>query len=381
MRLERRGLLKWALPAVLLVAVAVAALLMYTRPATKVARSGEVARLVEAVWVQTGRHSPAIPIFAKVTTAHHAQIRAAITAEVKSTVAFGERVRQGEVLVELDDGRARLIKQQRLADVAKAQSQIDAAQLRHQNELFVIRNDKGQRADHNRRQIIKGHEITLAGLRAQLLHAQAALSLAEIDLEKTRVISPFDGQVTQTHVSIGDRVRESDLLVEVFDENALELSGTLAQRYVGPVRQALDNQVLLKATAWPVDQSIERPIEATLIRLGGDVDRQSGGITAVFRLDARHRLPLGRSLKINLQLPQVDNSFVVPNTALYGTQTIYKIVENRLQAVSVKRLGDYVDDGKTPSSLLYSDGIRDGDLVLTSQLPNAITNLAVRTAN
>ena len=155
----------------------------------------------------------------------------------------------------------------------------------------------------------------------------------------------------------------------------MELVGSIPRRYQSALQQALDNNTQL--TAVSVDS--ETTIRATLSRLAGEVNERSGGVDAIFDItEGAESLSLGRSLKLQLRLPAVDNSFVLDNTAVYGTDTIYRVVDNRLQAVKVRRLGDFIDNGNPSRTLLVSEDIQPGDVIMTTQLPNAIENLLVK---
>jgi len=63
--------------------------------------------------------------------------------------------------------------------------------------------------------------------------------------------------------------------------------------------------------------------------------------------------------------------------SLYENQTIYRIDEQRLQAVRYETIGDYVTADNELRTLIRSDEIDAGDQLLASQLPRAITGLLV----
>ena len=48
--------------------------------------------------------------------------------------------------------------------------------------------------------------------RAEIRSAEAALARAELDLERTRITAPFDGQIVERFVSEGDNVGAGDQL-------------------------------------------------------------------------------------------------------------------------------------------------------------------------
>ena len=389
-------------PAVFVAAAIAAALLVASKPQARAGGGDAPARAVSVVQARLGAFSPVLPIYARVTTPRHARLSAALAADVRVIHAqAGQSVRRGDTLIELDDREAALLVQQRRADVLEARAALEAELLRHENELFVIRGDSGAAARRNREQIIRGHEISMRGLEARLLRAEAALARAELDLQRAVITAPFDGRVTTAHVAPGDRVRVGDRLIDLFDRRALELTGSIPRRYQAAIAAALDEGARLVA----VSTDGGPRLRAVLSRLQAQVNPASGGVDAIFTIlqgdeDAGYQIHLGRSLRLRLELPPVAGSFVAPNTALYGADTVYRVVgsgeEQRLQAVTVKRLGDWADgltDGlvgdEAPgqargaaaaprSALLLSDSIKDGDIILATQLPNAIENLPVK---
>ena len=67
----------------------------------------------------------------------------------------------------------------------------------------------------------------------------------------------------------------------------------------------------------------------------------------------------------------------MPVYALYENQTVYRIDEQRLQAVRYETVGDYVAADNELRVLIRSGEIAAGDQLLASQLPRAITGLLV----
>lgn len=379
MNISKRKFSRFAIPIIFLLSIPLAISLVLTKPQAKTAAAREVARAVETLTIKTGQYAPSVPVFVKVSSPNHSSLRAAITADVSGLLTLeGKQVTAGQELVILDDREARLAVEQKQAEVQEAQSQIDSELVQHENELFVIRDDKGERAKHNRSQIIKRHKIRLSGLKAKKMRTESALKMAQLDLERTRLKAPFDGQITAVHISVGDRVRPGDKIIDLYDKSNMELTGTIPNRYIPILQDALKANMVLAASG----QLNQQAIEAQLDRLGGSVSENSGGIDAFFKISSEQSyLQLGRSLQIQLMLPTVSNVFIVPDTALYGPRTIYKVVDQRLKTVPVQRLGDYATGNDEAHSLLSSQHISDGDTILVTQLPNAVENLLVKPVN
>ncbi|WP_315982376.1 hypothetical protein [Aliamphritea spongicola] len=82
---------------------------------------------------------------------------------------------------------------------------------------------------------------------------------------------------------------------------------------------------------------------------------------------------------MTLTLPPVERSLIIPPQALYGTNRIYRITDGRLEALEIQRIGDTSVNGKAGILITASD-LQEGDKILATQLPNAISGLRVEAA-
>jgi multidrug efflux system membrane fusion protein len=112
----------------------------------------------------------------------------------------GQRVEQGEVLVELDQRlyRARAERARAALDEAKQQREEAERELERAQELYD-------------RTVLSVHELTLAQIAAAeadaaLRSAQAALTEAQLEQEYSRITAPFAGLVVAVGVSPGEAV-------------------------------------------------------------------------------------------------------------------------------------------------------------------------------
>jgi lipopolysaccharide export system protein LptC len=70
--------------------------------------------------------------------------------------------------------------------------------------------------------------------------------------------------------------------------------------------------------------------------------------------------------------------FAVPYQAVYGNSRVYRVVENRLQALDVASIGQSsVEDGRA-LVLIRSSDIETGDQIAITHLPNAVSGLKVQ---
>jgi len=406
----------WLIPLViLLLGAGVLTALKATRPETTPLESAERAWVVDAVRARPQTRTPALLLYGQVESPRVARLTAAVTADVESVyVLEGERVAAGQPLVALDDRERLLLLRQREADVAEIEARIASERERHRNDLRALEHEQrlvalGRRAVERagdlaerevgsqaqvdqareelerrilaleaRRLAIRGHTSRLQEHEAELERARALLEQARLDVRRTQVRAPFAGAVAAVEVSPGDRAREGDPLLEVYDRGMLELRAQIPTRHLPAVQRGLARGLELRAGARIDGHSVE----ATLDRLASRVERGSGGVDAFFRVrDGGEWLQLGRTVELVLELPPVHDAVALPFEALYGRERVFKLEGDRLSAVTVERLGETRTAGGEARLLVRSPDLQSGDRVLATQLPNAIDGLKVKVAS
>jgi hypothetical protein len=116
-----------------------------------------------------------------------------------------------------------------------------------------------------------------------------------------------------------------------------------------------------------------------LSRLASEVDKGKSGVDALFEIeDGKFAPEPGRTLSLTLTLPAQDNIIAIPPLALYGTDRVYRVNDGKLEAVTVNRVGDTRATNNQPWVLVTSEQLSEGDKIITTQLPNAITGLPVK---
>ena len=168
----------------------------------------------------------------------------------------GQRVRKGQVLVQLDDVLQR-------AEIKQAQAQVAIAQANFKrNQELVAQNFVAQRV----------LEESAANL--QVVEAQLALSCAR--LSRMAILAPFDATVGIRNVNIGDYVKDGADLINLEDTSTMFVDFRLPERFQGKIR--LQQQVELTLDAFP-GRSFKARVEAIDPLL--DVNGRSVGVRAM----------------------------------------------------------------------------------------------------
>lgn len=391
---------------IIVIAIMVFVILKQTKPESAVRQQPEKLWRVNTVMANFKTISPEVRLYGRVETPRKSYLTSALVANVISTsVLEGELVKSGQVLVELDDTDAQLLLTQRLAELSEVNALLNSEQQRYQRDkaLLVQQQDvleittkavaRAQKlqqsqlvsqaslddsiAAKQRQAVIlrslefdlQEHPSRLIQIQAQKKRAEALLKQAEVDLSRTNVIAPFDGRISQLSVSIGDRLRAGDNILSVYDISYLEVRAQIPGRYIKQVQNLMAKGVTLTAQA--------NNDELTLNRLSGEVQLDSGGIDGLFRFTANNDTPvLGSFIELILTLSPQDNVMAIPSDSLYGLNQVYIIKEGYLQAIDINRIGEYSNNNQT-LFLIRSDAIKQGDKIITTQLPNAMTGLRV----
>ena len=227
-----------------------------------------------------------------------------------------------------------------------------------------------QKLQINRRELALS---TVGSKRTQLATTiqrfETEVRAATRDLESTQVKAPANGQVIRVDVVSGDRVQANQNLLTFAPDSGREIRVQVP----ASIGLILSNAL---STKTPVIASADRRVSLQLNRVSGAVRDNTGSIDAFFVSNAQLP-PTGIVLPVSIRLVAEPSVVVLPTDAIYGGNLIYRITsDNTLEAVTVQHLGQR--PGITNTEILVrSPNIQDGDQILVSRLPAAVTGLKV----
>lgn len=390
--------------------------MLKTKPQAQPIKAEEKTWLVSTVSVTPQTLTPTVTLYGRVESPRDAVLRAptqtlsANTEVWAVSVLEGEHVNENQLLIQLDDRDSQLNLKQREADVLDLEAQIENEEKRHASNLVAItydemllkltqesmnravqlkKQDVGSQAAledtqktvgqqmitvTNRRLEIETHPARLAQLKARLERTVALRDSARLELARAQVVAPFAGIVAEVSVSVGDRVRSGDALLALYDNTELEVRAQIPNRYADSVLETLATEQVLIANAKVND----RPLFLGLDRVAGKISQDSGGIEGLFRVTKGAQfLRLGQFMTLVLNLPPQQQVVMLPFSALYGTDRVYKSVAGRMQGLTIERVGEYAVPSGEIKILAYSPKLKAGDQIITTQLPNAIEGLKI----
>jgi RND family efflux transporter MFP subunit len=150
-------------------------------------------------------------------------------AVVELPVRDNQFVHKGDLLMQIDPSHYQIAVEQAQAAVAarKAELQMrrDDAQRRADMDSLVVSKENRENATH-----------TASAAEAQYQQALAALDAAKLNLERTRVVSPVDGYVTNLNVFRGDYAISGSAKLAVVDSNSFWVYGYFEETKLPHVR-------------------------------------------------------------------------------------------------------------------------------------------------
>lgn len=393
----------------------VAVALVMTRPQQIPVEYPEKAWNVEAIGVVKTSIRPTLELFGAVLSPQDSSLGAAIEGEiVEVAVLDGQTVDAGQMLVLLDARDEALTLAEREAELQELDAQLQLAQRRlarsresagRESELLTISQSKARRAQElfndrliseadvettqenlkrqqlavNQGELAKEEaQLNIRQLEAQLARARAQRDRAKLNVDRARITAPFSGIVSELKASIGDRTRPGDILMRLQNPATVEVRTQVPGRYAAAIGRGMDEGLDI-----PAQVEVEGNFYAgQLTRLAGRTREGSGGVDSFIQIDKPPLgLRLGSTVRILVELPVAEDAVAVPAEALYGQNRLYRIVDSRMDMLTVERLGERVGaDGRT-EVIVRSEDLKDQDRIVVTKLSNAFDGLLVTLTN
>lgn len=325
-----------------------------------------------------------------------------VTAEVPGRVVavhfdFGQTVRKGQVVAELDRQELQMALDRSRASLAQvlarigldpkqedatpestaamrqAQAQLEDARFKYENAQRLVKT--GDISKERATELEKAYtsrmaalEATRDDLRTQLANVQALrteVRLAQKRFNDATVYAPFDGSVSQKHVSPGQYIKDNTPIITLVKTNPMRLRLEVPESATASLKVGT-------ALTFVTDAAPGAEFHAVIRELNPGLDSRSRSLTAEARLrEADQRLRPGMFVQVRLITESQAQIVAVPKQAIYtiaGLTKVFtvnggKVVEHRIQTGA--DLGAWVE---VPAS-----EIKPGDQVAvtrTGQLVN-----------
>ena len=255
----------------------------------------------------------------------------------------GQRVRKGQLMVQLED-------QLQQAQLAQARAELSIAEANHKrNQELVAQNFISQRS----------LDESAAGLEV----SRAKLSLAQATLQRLQVLAPFDGITGLKQINVGDYLKDGADMVNVEDIDAVLLDFRLPERFQAKVRAGQKAQLT-------VDASPGRPYSAIVQAVDPLIEANGRSVGVRGCIDNRQQqLRPGMFARVNAVFGSRDNALVIPEEAIIpqgGRTFVVKVVAGDKPGNLVSERVAVKVGLRQPGKVEIVEGLAAGDTVVTA---------------
>lgn len=296
----------WLVPRALLLVIALSA------GATGTARADGVP--VEAQRVTAASIANEVAAIGSIKSNESVVIRPEIAGiVVKIGFDEGSEVTKGQLLISLDDSIYQAELRQAEAELQLAQRTYDRA-----NDLFEQKVGPAQTRDE---------------ALARLTSATAALELAKVRQEKTRITAPFSGVIGLRQASIGTYVTPGQAIVNLEDIDPVKIDFNLAERYLSALR--VGQGVSVRVDPYP-----DRMFPGTIYAIDPQLDVNGRSIAVRARADNHERLLRpGLFARVKVALEVKEAAIMIPEEAIVprgAERFVFKIVDGKAVRTEVE---------------------------------------------
>lgn len=403
---------RWSLPLIVLGAGVTGVLWMNgeTEPSGDNTTEAEPQPLADAPTVATvgpatGRWSPQLILYPRYQSRQSVMLTSPIAAEVESVeVAVGQSVEAGAVLLQLDDDalqrqltqlearRTELASRSRLeqsqyqsnqAALAIEQNLVSIAQRSVERLQNLVRQNLSSAADleaaertlQNQRLALQQRELAIARyddleqqLAAQRTELDSQLEQARDNLAEATITAPFTGRVASLDVRPGSEAGTGSSLLTLVNDQDTEWVAWVAASALREIDALSSLAAVVETDAGSMRVELRQR----------DPVASRGSVRLYFQAeDKTPQATLNRVYPLRLSLPDIQ-AHRVPDTSVYANESVYRVVDNRLERVPARMLGEQFDQGRV-WRLIEAD-LNPDDRLLTTRLQQAADGLAVKVA-
>ena len=228
----------------------------------------------------------------------------------------------------------------------------------------------------------------LEAAKAGVISAEATLSKAQLELERTRIVAPFAGRVLEQMADIGQVVTLNTDIAVIYATDYVEVRLPIRNRDLAfmdlPVIYS-DQQI--NHSGFPV-QIISDLVggsvwDARLVRTEGAIDESARQLHVIAQIDDpfargagnQPQLKIGQYVTAMVPGHTLIDALVIPNSAIYQGSYVYVVQEDTLQRRNIEIAWQNDEDA------IISDGLANGDVLVTTPLGQVTSGVRVSIVN
>ena len=297
--------------------------------------------------------------------------------DVSGKYNAGGFFKKGDVLLQIDPSDYEVAVQQARAQLLQAQAALEEEKARAR-----VAEEEWSQFKEGEAPALGLRKPQLASALAALESAEANLAMAERNLERTTIRAPYDSVLRSKQADLGQFVGAGSQIATLYGTEVAEVRLPLSDldiTYLNLPRESnAEPKVLLESQVSGVDTQWM----GNLVRTEGVLDEASRVIYGVVEVEdpynlngQTHKEPLrfGRFVQAQVEGQQVTGVMEVPTYAINPDGTVWTVADERkLQKKEIEVIRTQANTS------IVSEGLEEGDLVVLTQLKNALNGMKVR---
>ncbi len=293
---------------------------------------------------------------------------------------------QGDLLFEIDPADYQLAAERGRAEVVRAEYEL--AQVQSQARVARLEWDRLDLGASGKPNPLVLYEPQLKNAQAALGAAKADLAQRRLDIERTRVRTPFNGRVRSKNVDVGQYVTAGQIVAEIAGTDTAEIVVPVPLRDLPWLTVPKSDQITGSKARVEIDLGGRQLTwQGRIDRSLGEVDPRSRMMRLVVSVDDPYGLsgssveakPLGLAeglfVRVILEGRPLKEIFALPPTALRNNSTVWVMNDQKklnIRPVTVLR--------REKDKVLVQSGLVAGEEVVLTQLTGVAEGMQLRTA-
>lgn len=307
-------------------------------------------------------------------------VGAQVSGQIKKLhVTLGQEVKQGDLLVEIDDLPQQNALKDALAQRDNLQAQLDSkeatlrnARLAYQRQQQIVARGLGSTADHDSAKATLDETLAdIRALNAQRVQSEIAVDTARVNLGYTRILAPLSGTVVAMPVEEGQTLNASQstpTLLKIAQLDTMTVEARISEADVINVRVGMPVYFTILGNSQRRFEGSLRAIEPAPDTINDDDTTTSSDSSAIYyhglfevpNQDGQLRISM--TAQVYLVVARLKSALEIPAIALQGDQV--RVVDNGGK-ISLRRVKVGLNN-KVDAQIL--SGLSTGERVIVSEV-------------
>ena len=230
------------------------------------------------------------------------------------------------------------------------------------------------------------NQLALVGPQKEQLNAARDMARvmyqeAQLDLERSSIVAPFDGWVLEKAVEVGQHVNIGQQLGNIYSSGQLDIEVRIPTKDLNWLPADLGQEIPILADVVFKNAGNEHVWSGRVARIKAMMDERTRTLPMVIEIDETPnseqsqnplRLRPGMFVTVRIKGKKIPNVFVLPRYLVYPGDVVYTVKDDTLKSNTVKILRGYKD------SVIIGEGLSEGDLIIKSPLSSPADGQMVR---